>query len=290
MIFSGKSQLEGLWNDRRAVGRVITAERKLHDEKQLKLMVDECAAKVVGELQKRTITEIGENQKLMVEECAAKVVDELQKKMAIETGKNQPLDDQIEWAVHGGGQLMASLGMWGQDSGTRMGFKTTLDIEGSPRSPRARQVRLKMDGKVKAVELRHETEKEMEEKVRRWMRVEEGMGLYVICEGRRLSWRELAGLKDGKMAEIMIELKGGMSKKKNKKNPWNTPSQSSGSEPEMIRTETGASSTEERDDGKLQEVLEKKVAEALKKGGVLDQLVDGLAEMKGEEKENDAEV
>ena len=83
----------------------------------------------------------------------------------------------------------------------------------------------------------------------------------------------------------MIELKGGTSKKKNKKNPWNTPSQSSGSEPEIIRTETGGSSTEERDGGKLQEVLEKKVAEALKEGGVLDQLVDGLAVMKDEEKE-----
>ena len=38
-----------------------------------------------------------------------------------------------------------------------MGFKTTGDIEGSPRSPRARQVWLKMDGKVKAVELRYES-------------------------------------------------------------------------------------------------------------------------------------
>ena len=229
--------------------------------------------------------ETGENQKLMVEECAAKVVDELQKTMAIETGKIQPLENQVEWTVQGGEQLMASLGMWGQDSGTRMGFKTTGDIEGSPQSPRARQVWLKMDGKVKAVELRHETAKEMEEKVRRWMRVEEGTGLYVSSEGRRLSWRELAGLKDGKMAEIMIELKGGTSKKKNKKNPWNTPSQSSGSEPEVIRTETGGSSTEERDDGKLQEVLEKKVAEALKEGGVLDQLVDGFAVVDDEEKE-----
>ena len=99
------------------------------------------------------------------------------------------------------------------------------------------------------------------------MRVEEGMGLYVVSEGRRLSWRELAGLSDGKMTEIMIELKGGTSKKKNRKNPWTTPSQSSGSEPEIIRTETGGSSNEERDDEKLKEVLEKKVAEALKEGG-----------------------
>ena len=63
MISSGKSQLE----DKREVGRVIIAE---NDEK-LKLMVDECAAKVVGELQKRKV-ETGENQKMMVEECAAK--------------------------------------------------------------------------------------------------------------------------------------------------------------------------------------------------------------------------
>ena len=221
----------------------------------------------------------------MVEECAAKVVDELQKTMAFDMGKIQSLENQVEWTVQEGGQLMASLGMGDQDSGVRMGFKTTGDIEGSPRSPRARQVWLKMDGKVKAVELRCESAREMEEKVRKWMRVEEGMGLYVVSEGRRLSWKELAGLGDGKMAEIMIELKGGTSKKKNRKNPWTTPSQSSGSEPEIIRTETGGSSNEERDDEKLKEVLEKKVAEALKEGGVLDQLVDGLAVMSEEEKE-----
>ena len=282
MVFSGKSQLE----DKRAVGRVIIAE---NDEKQLKLMVDECAAKVVGELQKRKV-ETGENQKLMVEECAAKVVDELQKKMAIETGKIQSLENQIGWTVQGGGQLTASLGTWDRDSGTRTGFETTGDIEGSPRSPRARQVWLKMNGKVKAVELRYESAREMEERVRKWMRVEEGMGLYVVSEGRRLSWEELAGLDDGKMAEVMIELKGGTSKKKNRKNPSTTPSQSSGSEPEIIRTETGSSSNEERDDEKLKEVLEKKVTEALKEGGVLDQLVDGLAVMSEEERKNDAEV
>ena len=183
-----KAQAECLRNDRRdrrAVGRVITgAERKLHGEKQLKSIVEECAAKVVGELRKRMATETGENQL-------------------------QEVDNQIEWAVHGGGHLMASLGTHDQDIGARTGFKTTGDIKGSPRSPLARQVWLKMDGKVKAVELREETEKEMEEKVRIWMRVEKGTGLYVICEGRRLSWRELAGLRDGKMAEVMIELKGG---------------------------------------------------------------------------------
>ena len=40
------------------MGHVITgAERKLHGEKQLKLIVEECAAKLVGELQKKMATE-----------------------------------------------------------------------------------------------------------------------------------------------------------------------------------------------------------------------------------------
>ena len=119
---------------------------------------------------------------------------------------------------------------------TRSGTNRNRNIKGSPQGPQARQVWLKMDGRVKVLDLGDETGKEMEKKVRRWMRVEEGMGLYVICEGRRLFWRDLAELGDGKTAEVMVELKGGMSKKKSKKNPWITPSQSSsGSEPERRR-------------------------------------------------------
>ena len=181
MISSGKSQLE----DKREVGCVNIAG---NDEK-LKLLVDECAAKVVGELQKRKV-ETGENQKMMVEECAAKVVDELQKKMAIET-KIQSLD-QTGWTVQGGEQLTASLG--DQDKGTRTVLETTGDIEGSPRNPRARQVWLKMNGKVKAVELRDESAREMEERVRKWMRVEEGMGLYVVSEGKAVVLGRIGGI------------------------------------------------------------------------------------------------
>ena len=53
----------------------------------------------------------------------------------------------------------------------------------------------------------------------------------------------------------------------------------------MVRTETKSSSAEERDNEKLQEVLERKVTEALEEGCVLDQLVDGLAVTKREERE-----
>ena len=77
------------------------------------------------------------------------------------------------------------------------------------------------------MELGEETEKEMEEKVRRWMQAEKWVELYVICEVRRLSWKELAELEDGKTAEVMVWMRGGMGKKKSRKNPWITPNQSS---------------------------------------------------------------
>ena len=52
---------------------------------------------------------------------------------------------------------------------------------------------------------------------------------------------DLAELGDRKTAKVMVEWRGGMGKKKSKRNPWITPSQSSsGSEPEMVRTETGS--------------------------------------------------
>ena len=190
-----KEKIEG---NRNALRRIAGDQKKLKDERQLKSIVEKCAAKVEGELQK---------------------------KMVIETSE---IDDHcIKWAVHEGGQLVESWETQDRDVEGKTRSGTHRNIKGSPQGSQARQVWLKMDGRVKVVDLGDETGKEMEEKVRRWMRVEEGMGLYVICEGRRLSWRDLAELGDGKTAEVMIELKGGMSKKKSKKNPWNTPSQSS---------------------------------------------------------------
>ena len=167
-----------------------------------------------------------------------------------------------------------------QEIGVRKGPEPKWNIERSPQSSQVRQIWLTMDRKTRVVDLGEETGEEMEQKVRRWMRVEREIGLYVICEGKRLSWEELSELRDGKTAEVMMEFKGGMGRKKSRKNPWLTPSQSStGSEPEMIWTETGGDQVKQRNDEKLQEVLEKKVQEALEEGRVLDKLVEGLAVM-----------
>ena len=75
--------------------------------------------------------------------------------------------------------------------------------------------------------------------IKRWLGVERE-GVVFVCDGRRIQWRDLEETEEGKMVEVMMEMKEGMGEKKSRKKPWITPSQSSsGSEPEMIRTETG---------------------------------------------------
>ena len=190
-VLTEREKIEGNQN---ALRRIAGDQKKLKDEKQLKPTAEKCAAKVEGELQRKMVIEIGE------------------------------IDDHCnKWTVHEGGQLVESWETQDCDVEGKTRSGTHRNIKGSPQGPQARQVWLKMDGRVKVVDLGDETGKEMEEKVRKWMRVEEGISLYVICEGWRLSWKDLAELGDGKTAEVMIELKGGMSKKKSKKNPWNTP-------------------------------------------------------------------
>ena len=106
----------------------------------------------------------------------------------------------------------------------------------------------------------------MEKEIKRWLGVGTEKGPYMVCDGRRIQWRDLEEIEEGKMVEVVTEMKGGMSKKKSKKNPCITPSQSStGCEPEIIRTETGGSSVEERDYEQLLEVLEMKVTQALER-------------------------
>ena len=133
-----------------------------------------------------------------------------------------------------------------------------------------------------------ETERELEEKARRWMKAGKELGVYVVCKGRSLRWRELARLEEGMTAEVPVELKGGAGKKRAKKrnNPWNSPS--SESEQEKVRSE---SSSAGETDKKIQEELEKKVAQAMEEGGVLEQLVDDVGgDGRTGERGNDAEV
>ena len=167
----------------------------------------ECVANVEDELQKRIreiqmVTEAGEMGKDLHQQTVVEVGGEMDKNQVMENNESvcgpvlenpfEEVDGQIRWAVHEGEQVMESLRTGNQDIGARTGLGASWDIKGTPQSSQARQVWLKLSGKTEAVDLGEETGEEMEEKVRRWMKAEKGLGLYVICEGRRLSWGDLA--------------------------------------------------------------------------------------------------
>ena len=50
----------------------------------------------------------------------------------------------------------------------------------------------------------------MGEEIKRWLGVESEKGLYMVCDGRRIQWRDLEKTEEGKMVEVMMEMKGGI--------------------------------------------------------------------------------
>ena len=70
--------------------------------------------------------------------------------------------------------------------------ETSRDTAGSPRNARAKQVWMRWEGRSRAMELEEQTEEVLERRVRRRLNVETEAGLYMTCDGRRLTWRELA--------------------------------------------------------------------------------------------------
>ena len=84
-----------------------------------------------------------------------------------------------------------------------------------PRGTQAKQILVKWEGRSRAVDL----DRQMGEEIKRWLGVESEKGLYMVCDGKRIQWRDLEKTEEGKMVEVMMEMKGGMGKKKNRKNP-----------------------------------------------------------------------
>ena len=127
--------------NRCVVGRVITGveqKRKFKGEEQLMSIVEKCAAKVEGELQKKMVTETGENGKDRYQKTGVEDGDEIDKIQVMKNnesvGGNQldEVDGQIKWAVREGRQLMESLTTRNQDIVARTGSGTSWDIIGSP--------------------------------------------------------------------------------------------------------------------------------------------------------------
>ena len=116
-----------------------------------------------------------------------------------------------------------------------------------------------------------------------------------------MRWEELEGVQEGKVVEVMAEMRGRMSgKKKAKKgrlsedeNPWLTPEETEQSEPERVGTgnnsvdEAAVKETQETVDKaavkaavkEIQETLEQLVEKEEGRGGLLDWFVEDVAVM-----------
>ena len=94
--------------------------------------------------------------------------------------------------------------------------------------------------------------------------------VYVTSQGRRETWESVTAMEDGRVIEVAVKMKGGMGKKRSKKNknPWNTPS--SESEPEK------SSSADETNQQQMQE-LQRMVTQTMEQGGILDRFVEVMA-------------
>ena len=103
--------------------------------------------------------------------------------------------------------------------------------------------------------------------------------MYVTSQGRRETWESVAAIENGRVIEVTVKMRGGMGKKRSKKNrnPWNTPS----SESEL----ENSSSTDEMHQQQTQEELQRTVTQRMAQVGMLDRFVEVMAAVGEEERE-----
>ena len=102
-----------------------------------------------------------------------------------------------------------------------------------PGQSKQRQVWVRFEGQTKAVDVGG-TEEEVRKRIQTAIGGAREEEMYMTSQGRRETWESVAAMENGRVVEVTVKMRGGMGKKRNKKdrNPWNTPS--SGSEPDRI--------------------------------------------------------
>ena len=115
---------------------------------------------------------------------------------------------------------------------------------------------VRFEGQTKAVDAggtEEETRKRIQTSIG-GVREEE---MYVTSQGRKETWESVAAMENGRVIEVTVKMRGGMGKKRSKKNrnPWSTPS--SKSEPEK------SSSTDEMHQQQTQEELQRTVTQRM---------------------------
>ena len=101
-------------------------------------------------------------------------------------------------------------GVGGREPGIEVEQGSSPGPAGDPRSPKAKQIWVRWEGRSRAVDLsRH-----MREKMKDWLGVDTEEGLYLICGGRRVQWDNLEEVQEERVVEIMAETRGGTGNKK----------------------------------------------------------------------------
>ena len=161
-------------------------------------------------LKEKTQQCMGETDRdLRIQKLACEVIDEasLEGKLK-EAGHEWTKGEQVVEAEYPGSRV----GHWNRGEGgdvIEVSQGSSPEPAGKPRSPLAEQIFLMWGGRSRAVDLGWQMGKE----IKRWLGVETEKGLYMVCDGRRVQWRDLEETEEGKVVEVMVELRGGMGKK-----------------------------------------------------------------------------
>ena len=147
-----------------------------------------------------------------------------------------------------------------------------------PEQSKQRQVSVRFEGRTKAVDVGG-TEEEVRKRIQTAVGGAREEEMYVTSQGRKETWESVAAMENGRVVEVTVKMRGGMGKKRNKKNSnlWNTPS--SESEPD------GSSSTDETHQQQTQEELQRKVTQTMAQVGMLDRFVEVMAAVGEKERE-----
>ena len=137
---------------------------------------------------------------------------------------------------------------------------------------------VRFEGQTKGVDVGG-TEEEVRKRIQTAIGGAREEEMYMTSQGRRETWESVAAMENGRVVEVTVKMRGGMGKKRNKKdrNPWNTPS--SGSEPDRI------SSADETHQQQTQEELQREVTQTMAQVGMLDRFVEVMAAVGEKERE-----
>ena len=133
--------------------------------------------------------------------------------------------------------------------------------------------------RTKLMEMRREKAWRGEREVRKKMVIKESVEVYMMSEGSRVDWKDLGSVQADKVVELGLVMRGGGKKKAKTGKQWEILA-SGGESEETDRTEWRL------EDGEYKAVLEEALKKAKEDGGPMDEMIETLAVLGPEEREN----